>query len=377
VQRAWGTALEQDYASYTYRANGTLESVTDANGNRAELRYDGHDRQSRWVFPSETTPGTVNEGDYEAYGYDAVGNRTSLRKRDGGTLTYQYDGLHRVSEKTVPASASGAAGYSIHYGYDVQNLPRYARFGSPTGAGIINSYDGFGRLESSTNTMGGASRTLSSDYDAGSRRVRLTFPDNNYFSYAYDAAGRLTAICELAQDCENEPSPVASFGYDSLGRRVNASFSGASTGYDYDDLSRLEILTHDLAGTAADQVLSFAYNPASQITTRTRSNDAYASTTITNESLSYDVNGLNQYTSVDGSTYLYDLNGNLAADGTSTFGYDAENRLVAASGAQAATLTYDPLGRLFETAGSGSTTQFLYDGDRLVAEYDGSGNLVV
>jgi YD repeat-containing protein len=161
VQRAYGTALQQDYATYTYRANGRLESVTDANGNRAELRYDGHDRQSRWVFPSETTPGTVNEGDYEAYGFDAAGNRTSLRKRDGGTLIYQYDGLNRVREKTVPASVSGAAGYSVHYRYDLQNLQRYARFGSPTGPGITNSYDGFGRLESSTSTMGGTSRTLS------------------------------------------------------------------------------------------------------------------------------------------------------------------------------------------------------------------------
>jgi YD repeat-containing protein len=96
VQRAYGTALQQDYATYTYSGNGNLASVTDANGNRAELRYDGHDRQSKWVFPSETTEGSVNEGDYEAYGYDPAGNRTSLRKRDGGTLIYDYDGLNRA-----------------------------------------------------------------------------------------------------------------------------------------------------------------------------------------------------------------------------------------------------------------------------------------
>jgi RHS repeat-associated protein len=371
VQRAWGTALQQDYATYTYHANGQLASVTDANGNRAELRYNGHDRQSKWVFPSETTAGTVNEGDYEAYGFDAAGNRTSLRKRDGGTLIYQYDGLNRVREKTVPASASGAAGYSVHYRYDLQNLPTYARFGSPTGPGIINSYDGFGRLESSTSTMGGTSRTLSSDYDAGSRRTRLTFPDEHYFEYEYDAASRLERIRE------NGTTVVASFSYDSLGRREDASFSGTSTSYGYDDLSRLESLSHDLAGTGADQSLSFDYNPASQIVTRTRSNAAYASTTISNASLSYGVNGLNQYTSVDGSTYLYDLNRNLASDdGPTSFGYDAENRLVAAAiGATTATLAYDPLGRLFETAGSAGSTQFLYDGDRLVAEYDGSGTL--
>ena len=40
-------------------------------------------------------------------------------------------------------------------------------------------------------------------------------------------------------------------------------------------------------------------------------------------------------------------------------------------------MRYDPLGRLYETVGSSTgTTRFLYDGDNLVAEYDGSGNLL-
>ena len=75
------------------------------------MRYDGHDRQNRWVFPSKTTAGSVNESDFESYAYDDGGNRTSLRKRDGTTLTHLYDGLNRVTSKTVPSSASGAPGY--------------------------------------------------------------------------------------------------------------------------------------------------------------------------------------------------------------------------------------------------------------------------
>jgi RHS repeat-associated protein len=44
------------------------------------------------------------------------------------------------------------------------------------------------------------------------------------------------------------------------------------------------------------------------------------------------------------------------------------------SGGAGATLSYDPLGRLFQvTASSGAVTRFLYDGDALVAEYDGAG----
>jgi YD repeat-containing protein len=51
VQRAYGTALQQNYATYTCMPNGQRASVIDANGSRTEWRYDGHDRQIRWVFP--------------------------------------------------------------------------------------------------------------------------------------------------------------------------------------------------------------------------------------------------------------------------------------------------------------------------------------
>ena len=90
---------------------------------------------------------------------------------------------------------------------------------------------------------------------------------------------------------------------------------------------------------------------------------------------SYAVNGRNQYTQVGGTAHAWDANGNLTGDGLTTFGYDTENRLVSASGAQNATLAYDPLGRLYQVTSGANTTRFVYDGDRLIAEYDGSGNL--
>lgn len=83
------------------------------------------------------------------------------------------------------------------------------------------------------------------------------------------------------------------------------------------------------------------------------------------------VNGLNQYTSAGPASFTYDANGNLITDGTWTYAYDAENRLVHATGAgKDVTLTYDPLGRLVQLGGSNvGDVQFLYDGDALVAEY--------
>ena len=55
-----GTADEAADVTYDYTLNGKIRTVVDANGNRAELRYDGFDRQVRWVFPSTTRPGALN-----------------------------------------------------------------------------------------------------------------------------------------------------------------------------------------------------------------------------------------------------------------------------------------------------------------------------
>jgi RHS repeat-associated protein len=102
----------------------------------------------------------------------------------------------------------------------------------------------------------------------------------------------------------------------------------------------------------------------------------------------YLVNGLNQYTGTTWGgapnwSFDYDPNGNLkrsvdpAGALTTSYVYDVENRLVAASGNASAALVYDPLGRLFQVTdtSSGAVTRFLHDGDRIIAEYDGSGAL--
>ncbi|MEP7247647.1 MAG: RHS repeat-associated core domain-containing protein, partial [Gammaproteobacteria bacterium] len=120
--------------------------------------------------------------------------------------------------------------------------------------------------------------------------------------------------------------------------------------------------------------LGFGYTLASQLQTRTSSNPVFDWTTVL-PTRGYVVNGLNQYTSVSGATYTNDLNGNLTSDGQRSFAYDVENRLTSVSGSASLALSYDPLGRLRQTVG-GSTTQFLYDGDRMVAEYDGAGALL-
>ena len=92
---------------------------------------------------------------------------------------------------------------------------------------------------------------------------------------------------------------------------------------------------------------------------------------------SYVPDGLNRYATVAGTTYAYsDGRGNMTSDGTNSYTYDVENRLLTASGPTAVILSYDPLGRLQQTMVGTTPTQYLYDGINLVAEYDGSGNVL-
>lgn len=377
VQKAFGTSIQQDYVTYTYSANGKQTSVKDANGNLASLTYDGHDRQTRWNFPSKTTVGQVSTTDYEEYGHDAAGNRTYLRKRDGSVLTYQYDALNRVIVKVVPERAGLAATHTrdVYYGYDLRGLQAYARFDHTNGEGITFSYDAFGRLSTTTMLMDGVSRTLTNSFDVAGNRAELTWMDGLKTSYAYDSASRMTGMFEGAL---GSSLILATYSYDGLGRRsLQAGRAGQSTSFSYDPVSRLSSFTHDLGGSTHDVSFSLAYNPASQITVRGTSNDAYVYTGDVNLNRNYAVNGLNQYTTAGTFTLSYDANGNLTSDGSAAYLYDVENRLVSATGASTALLRYDPLGRLYETNGGlPGITRFLHDGDELVAEFDASGTLL-
>lgn len=374
-QRAYGTPLQQTYASYSYSPNGMRTSVTDANGNRAELRYDGHHRQVRWVFPHPLNTGAVNEADYEAYGYDTHGNRTSLRRRDGATLTFQYDALNRMTVKIVPERAGLAAIHTrdVHYGYDLRGLQTYARFDSASGEGITNTYDGYGRLASSTLAMSEASWTLVYGYDANGNRTSVTSPNLYYAGWQYDGLNRTVNVLD------GSGSSVR-LRYDAAGRRAEMDSGNSAptspTSHGYDGVGRLNTLGHDFAGTGADQSLIFGHNPASQIVMRTSANDAYAWTGAYNVNRGYARNGLNQYTSAGPATFAYDANGNLTSDGSTTYVYDVENRLVAASGGHDAALTYDPLGRLFAVSAGGMTTRFVYDGDAVIWEANGAGGMI-
>ena len=262
-------------------------------------------------------------------------------------------------------------GSDVYYGYDVLGDQLYARFNSTTGPGITNVYDGFGRLVSTTTNQSGTALTISHQYDADGNLARMTWPDGNYVTYGYDAADDLTAVEQSGS------TTIASTTYNAKGELATLVRGAVTTSYTYDPISRPASAADDLAGTTNDETSTFAYNPASQITTSTHSNDGYAFNGYVNVNRGYTHNGLNQYTAAGSASFTYDANGNLTSDGSTTYTYDPENRLLTATGGTTATLVYDPLGRLYQTSGgSAGTTRYLYDGDELVEEYNSSGTVL-
>lgn len=365
VKKAYGTSLQQTYVSYTYSADGKQKSLTDANGNVATMTYDGFDRQTRWNFPDKVTPGLVSSTDYEAYTYDPAGNRLTLRKRDGNVIGYSYDGLNRMTAKDIP----GGTAADVSYTYNLQGLQLSALFAS--GSGISNVYNGFGLLTSTTNNMGTTTRTLYYQYDPDGNRNQLTYPDGSYFTYVYDGLDRLTAIKEAGT------TAIVSTTYDNQGRVSTQQRGGVATTLGYDSVSRATSWADNLAESppapTSDVTNTFAYNPASQIVSRTRNNDGYAFTSYVNVNRGYTVNGLNQYTIAGPATFGYDNNGNLTSDGTNSYAYDVENRLKTATvGGVALTLNYDPLGRLWQMVTPTKTLEFTHDGDAIVMEVNGA-----
>ena len=381
VVEAYGVTTGNGFASTVQRtartnawtANGKLDYVEDANGNRSDYTYDGFDRLIKLNFPSTTVGAhSANSSDYEEYGYDANNNRTSLRLRSSETINYTYDNLNRETLKDIP----GGSSTDVYSSYDLLGRRLYARFSSTSGNGITYAYDALARLTSETETFN--SRALSFQYDLAGNRTRLTFPDSNYVDYTYDVLNRMKEVRENGST--SGAGLLGVYAYDDLGRRTSLAFgNGSANTFSYDTDSQDWSLAQDFASTGQDVTFSFTRSPATQTLTRSSTNSAfaYAAPAL---SQSYTPNGLNQYTAVGGATFTSDARGNLTSDGTArAFCYDYENHLTAVAGvsdtacsAPTVSMSYDPLGRLRTTTASSTTTTYLYDGDRLVAEYNGS-----
>ncbi len=337
----------------TLTNNQLPATLTDAGGNVTTYEYDGIDRLVKIRFPN-TSGGGSSTTDYEQYTWPTGTSRlTTDRRRDGTTLTYAYDNLNRVA--TITPSANGP---TTTYTYDNFSRTLTAAASSRT---LTYTYDQLSRVLSEAQPQG----TMSYQWDLAGRRTRVTWPDALYAQYDYDLSNALTGISE------NGSTSLATYAYDNLGRRTGITRgNGTTESATFDPASRLTQLVQNLTGTGDDLTIDLTYDAAGGITSRTLSNSAYQWSPLSASATAYADNGLNQYTSIGGTSQAYDSRGNLT---TGSYTYDIFNRLI--TGPSSATLAYDPAGRLYETVGGGTTTRFLYDGAQMVGEFNSGGTM--
>jgi len=332
-----------------------------------------------------------------------VGNLISKTDRKNQSITYTYDQLNRLLQKSYPDSTA------VNYTYD--NDSRLTQVTDPSGTYQF-TFDNMGRLTQAATQytfLTGRNFTTSYTYDAASNRTGFTDPENGSTTYAYDTLNRLQTL--------TPPTAVSSgnfgFSYDALSRRTQMTRPNSiSTNYSYDNLSRLLSVLHQSGSTTLDGA-SYTVDNAGNRTAKTdqrasvTSNYTYdaiyeltqvTQATTTTESYSFDPvgnrlsslgvspyanNSSNELTSTPSTTYTYDNDGNLATKvnsaGTTQYFWDYENRMTSVTlprSGGTVSFKYDPFGRRIYKSSSSATSVYAYDGDNLIEETNSSGTVV-
>jgi YD repeat-containing protein len=127
--------------SYEYNSDDAVRTVTDPRGVIATNTYNNR----RLLTGISYTPASgVDSLTAVSFGYDAVGNRTSMS--DGtGSIGYVYNSLSRITSETRTFIGLGNQ-YAISYGYNLAG--QLTSITDPSGAQVSYNYDATGRLSS-------------------------------------------------------------------------------------------------------------------------------------------------------------------------------------------------------------------------------------
>jgi hypothetical protein len=162
---------------------------------------------------------------------------------------------------------------------------------------VTTAYDGFGRVRTSSTNMGGVTRTLSYINDADGNRLRIDHPDGVFFSYLFDGLDRPVFLFENGV-VWHIIAPYAPEGLPALHLLSN----GGIRAFGYDALQRPSTFTHLFAASPAVS-WTLTRNPAGQIASIARDNDAYAWTGAYTVNRPYTTNGLNQYSAAGSASF--------------------------------------------------------------------------
>ena len=373
----------QKTTAFEYNGRSQMTAVVDAISQRYEFVYDPLNRVTQEKKATAT----------KSFVYDAAGNPTQRTDYNNAVTNYTYDALNRLTTIGYPDTISET------YGYDV--LSRLTTATNPTGTVTI-AYDNRDRVSSVTDVFG---QVVGYSYDANSNRTQMSLNAVTNATYQYDAINRLTQLTDnatlnttFAYDATNKitsrtlpNSVVSTYEYDGLNRLTRLKHvKGVNTLADFQyQLNAVNNITQmtDGAGTH-----NYTYDSLDRLTAATHSggqtNESYTyddvgNRTASHQGSSYTYQPFNRLVSANGGSFGYDTIGNLIsktdAGGSWTNSWDHENRLkqAALSGGVTVNYSYDALGRRVQRSSNASgTTRFVYDGDDVVRDLDGSGATV-
>jgi RHS repeat-associated protein len=275
-----------------------------------------------------------------AYAYDAAGRRASMTDGTGATA-YAYDELDRLSSVTLPG------GRVVRYEYDPAG--HRSRLVYPDGKAVGYAYDDAGRLSGVTDWLGQATAYA---HDAAGRLTATTYPTGVVETRAYTGADQL-----LSLSAAKTGTTLTSFAYtlDDAGHRAAVQTPAGPEAYAYDALYRLTGVAYADGTTQA-----YTYDAVGNRLTEAQGG---ATTSYATTSYAYDAaDRLTSVTAGAATAYAWDANGNQTGRGGDAFTWDAEDRLTGATGGGAsASYAYRGDGLRHSKTVAGATTAYTWD----------------
>lgn len=222
----------QGEVNYTYDNAGRRTSMTIKNGATGAqvaqptitYTYDNANR----LTGIHQAAGSINGGEEQhiALNYDSAGRRTKTTLPNGSTIEHEYDDGDQLTA-LIYKKADGSLIGDLRYEYDTIGRRTamggsLARLNVPAADVTDASYDANHRLQ----TWDGNTYTYDDDGN-------LTSDGAN--TYLWDERGRLRTI-------SSGGSELASFQYDSQGRRTAKTIGSETTGYLYDEVNIVQEL---------------------------------------------------------------------------------------------------------------------------------------
>jgi RHS repeat-associated protein len=327
-----------------------------------------------------------------SYTYDELGRVTTRSIGGTATVTYAYDSLGRLTSQINPLG-------TFTWAYDGVT-GRVLTLDYPNGQRTSYQYfDNLGdrQLKQIHNRIPATSTTISKfDYTYDNIGNILTWQQQtgaaspNVYELGFDAADQLTAA--ILKTTGGSPTVLKRYGYayDPAGNRTTEQIDDVATLSTYDTRNRLtsqqpggalllkgttnEPATVTVQGGPATTAADNTFVGAAQVPSGTSNVEVKATDSAGNvRTNTYQVSQ-----SGTAKTFTYDDNGNLTGDGTRTFEWDAENRLVAVKqgAATLASFVYDGEGRRHQKVAGGVTHTLVHDGTEVAEERLNTGGFV-